>query len=100
VSGDAFHATVEEEGEAMRRLARVLVVAGLVVVLSAGGAWAFKCPSLAKQANELLSSVSSNTDKYKKVKGLVEEGEKLHKDAKHADAVKTLEEALKILRTP
>ena len=84
----------------MRRLAGILVVAGLVVVLSAGWAWAFKCPSLAKQANELLSSTSSNTVKYAKAKALIEKGEGQHKAAQHNDAQASLEEALKILRTP
>jgi hypothetical protein len=83
----------------MRKLAGIVVVAGLVVVLSAGGAWAAKCPGLAKQANELLSSTSSNTDKYVKAKGLIEKGEAQHKAAQHADSAATLEEALKILRT-
>lgn len=83
----------------MRKLAGVAMVAGLVVVFSAGGAWAFKCPSLAKQANELLSSTSSNTEKYAKAKALIEKGEGQHKAAQHADSVATLEDALKILRT-
>lgn len=84
----------------MRKLAGIVVAAGLVVFLSAGGAWAFKCPSLAKQANELLSSTSSNTEKYTKAKALIQKGEDQHKAAQHADSVATLEEALKTLRTP
>ena len=84
----------------MRRPAGILMVAGLAVVLSAGGAWAFKCPSLAKQANELLSSTSSNTAKHAKAKALIEKGEGQHKAAQHNDSVATLEEALKTLRTP
>lgn len=84
----------------MRKLAGIVVAVGLVVVLSAGGAWAFKCPSLAKQANELLSSTSSNTAKYSNAKALIEKGEGQHKAAQHADSVATLEEALKVLRTP
>ena len=82
----------------MRRLAGIVGVAGLVVVLSASGAWASKCPGLAKQANELLSSTSSSTDKYAKSKPLIEEGERLHKAGDHANSVPKLEEALKILR--
>ena len=84
----------------MRRLAGILVGAGLAVVLSVGGAWAFKCPSLAKQAKELLSSTSSNTEKYSKAKALIEKGEGQHKAAQHNDAEATLGEALKSLRTP
>jgi len=83
----------------MRRLAGILVGAGLAVALSAGGAWAFKCPSLAKQANELLGSTSSSTGKYAKAKALIEKGEGQHKAAQHNDAIATLEEALKVLRS-
>ena len=74
----------------MRKLAGIVVVAGLVVVFSAGGAWAFKCPSLAKQANELLSSTSSNTEKYAKAKASIQKGEDQHKAAQHAESVANL----------
>jgi len=84
----------------MRRLAGILVVAGLAVALSASGAWAGKCPALAKQANELLSSTSSNTEKYAKAKALIDRWEAPHKAGNHAEATQVLEEALKILRTP
>ncbi len=84
----------------MKRLAGILVGAGLALVLSAGGAWAFKCPSLAKQANELLSSTSSNTEKYAKAKALIDKWEAPHKAGQHAESTAILEEALKILRTP
>jgi hypothetical protein len=83
----------------MKRLVGILVTT-LLVAAWASGAWASKCPSLAKQANELLSSTSSNTEKYAKAKALIEKGEGQHKAAQHADSVTTLEEALKILRTP
>ncbi len=84
----------------MRRLAGILVVAGLVVVLSASGAWAGTCPVLAKQANELLSSTSSNTEKYAKAKALIDKWEAPHKAGQHAESTAVLNEALKILRTP
>jgi hypothetical protein len=84
----------------MKTLAGIVTGAVLAVLLSAGGAWAAKCPGLAKQANELLSGTSSNTDKYTKSKALIEEGEKLHKAGDHANSVAKLEEALKTLRTP
>ncbi len=84
----------------MRRLVGILLVAGLGVALSTSGAWAFKCPSLAKQTRELLSSTSSNTDKYAKAQALIEKGEGQHKAAQHNDAQASLDEALKIFRTP
>jgi hypothetical protein len=84
----------------MRRLAGILVVAGLVMILSASGAWAGTCPVLAKQANELLSSTSTNTEKYAKAKALLDQWEAPHKAGNHAEATKVVQEALKILRTP
>ena len=83
----------------MKRLAGILAVAGLVVVVSASGAWAKMCPKMANEAKVLLSSTSSNTDKYAKGKGLIEKGEGQHKAGQHGDSEKTLDEALKVLRT-
>ena len=71
----------------------VAVMAALVVALGAP-AYAFKCPSLIKQANEKIAKMDQNSDKVKKAKELVEEADKLHKAGNHADSVKKGEEAL------
>ena len=81
----------------MKRLALVLVVAALVVAVGAP-AYAFKCPSLIKQANEQMAKMDPNSDKVKKAKELVEEADKLHKAGNHADSVKKAEEALATLQ--
>ncbi|HSB68800.1 MAG TPA: hypothetical protein VLT62_05665 [Candidatus Methylomirabilis sp.] len=81
----------------MKKLAMVALMAALVVTLGTP-AYAFKCPSLIKQANEQMSKMDQNSDKVKKAKALVEEADKLHKAGNHADSVKKAEEALADLK--
>jgi hypothetical protein len=54
------------------------------LALTAGAAWAGNCPNEMKE----------DTDKVKKLRA---DGEKAHKDGKHADSMKALGEAKKIL---
>jgi hypothetical protein len=67
----------------------------VALVLAVGApAYAFKCPSLIKQANEQMAKMDQNSDKVKNAKALVEEADKLHKAGNHGDSVKKAEEAL------
>lgn len=81
----------------MKKLAVFAVVAALVLAVGAP-AYAFKCPSLIKQANDQMATMDQNSDKVKKAKVLVEEADKLHKAGNHADSVKKAEEALNTLK--
>ena len=81
----------------MKKLAMFALVAGLVMALGAP-AFAFKCPTLIKQANAEMANMDQNSDKVKKAKELVEEADKLHKAGNHADSVKKGEEALAALK--
>lgn len=81
----------------MKKLAIYAVVATLVLALGTP-AYAFKCPTLIKQANTMMSSMDQNSDKVKKAKELVEEADKLHKAGNHAESVKKAEEALAVLK--
>ncbi len=81
----------------MKKLALFAVVAALILVVGAP-AYAFKCPSLIKQANEQMAQMDQNSDKVKQAKALVEEADKLHKAGNHADSVKKAEEALAALK--
>jgi hypothetical protein len=81
----------------VRKLAVFALVVGLVVALGAP-AYAFKCPTLIKQANAEMANMDQNSDKVKKAKELVEEADKLHKAGNHADSVKKAEEALAELK--
>ena len=81
----------------MKKLAVFALVAALVLAVGAP-AYAFKCPSLIKQANDQMATMDQNSDKVKKAKVLVEEADKLHKAGNHPDSVKKAEEALSTLK--
>ena len=81
----------------MKKLSLVALVAALVLTVGAP-AYAFKCPSLIRQANEQMAKMDPNSEKVKKAKELVDEADKLHKAGNHADSVKKAEEALSTLQ--
>jgi hypothetical protein len=80
----------------VKKLALVALVAALVLAVEAP-AYAFKCPSLIKQANEQMAKMDPNSDKVKQTKALAEEADKLHKAGNHAESVKKAGEALSTL---
>jgi uncharacterized protein HemX len=84
-------------GDAVKKLALVALVAALVMGVGAP-AYAFKCPSLIRQANEQMAKMDQNSDKVKQAKALAEEADKLHKAGNHAESVKKAEEALALLK--
>jgi hypothetical protein len=86
-----------KEGNVVKKLALFAVVAALILAVGAP-AYAFKCPSLIKQANEQMAKMDPNSDKVKQAKAMVEEADKLHKAGNHADSVKKAEEALAVLK--
>ncbi len=81
----------------MKKLSLVALVVALVLAVGVP-AYAFKCPSLIRQANEQMAKMDPNSDKVKKAKELVDEADKLHKAGNHADSVKKAEEALAALQ--
>jgi len=81
----------------MKKRALVALVASLVLAVGAP-AYAFKCPSLIRQANEQMAKMDPNSEKVKKAKALVDEADRLHKAGNHADSVKKAEEALATLQ--
>jgi len=80
----------------VKKLSMLVLVATLVLAVGAP-AYAFKCPSLIRQANEQMAKMDPNSDKVKKAKELVAEADQLHKAGNHADSVKKAEEALSLL---
>ncbi len=70
---------------------------GLVAVLSTP-VYAFQCPMDVNQIDSALQSETSlGADQLAEVKKLRDEGERLHKADKHAEAVATLAKAKKLL---
>ena len=77
---------------------RILVLV-VLALFAAGPVFASQCPTDMKKIDEALAKNPKLSDAdMKKVKELRASGEKLHKDGKHADSVKTLGDAKKILK--
>jgi len=76
-----------------------LLTAVFGLALLAGPAFAFQCPANIRQIDQALASNTqiSEADKAK-AKALRDQGEKLHKEGKHADSMQQLAEAKRILK--
>lgn len=73
------------------------LIALAAVAFLAGPAMANQCPLLIKQLNEAVAKMKADDPNVKKGKDLIAEAQKLHDTGKHADSVKTAEEAAKVL---
>ena len=74
---------------------KMLVMALALVGFAAGPAFAFQCPLLLKQIQD---ATAGKTDaNSKKAMELASEGEKLHKEGKHAESVAKMEDAAKVI---
>jgi hypothetical protein len=74
---------------------KMLVMALALVGFAAGPAFAFQCPLLLKQIQD---ATAGKTDaNSKKAMELAAEGEKLHKEGKHAESVAKMEDAAKVI---
>ena len=69
----------------------------LVVLLFSTAAFAKTCPKLVHQIDAALPKSSLSADQKAKVKEMRDEGDKLHKQGKHAQSEKVLREALAML---
>ena len=76
---------------------RALVIAVALLAFLAGPAIAFQCPTLIKQLNDSVAKMKADDPKVVKAKPMIAEAQKLHEAGKHADAVKSAEEAAKVL---
>jgi hypothetical protein len=74
---------------------RKLVMALALIGFAAGPAFAFQCPLLLKQIQD---ATAGKTDaNSKKALEIAAEGEKLHKEGKHAESVAKMEDAAKVI---
>ena len=76
----------------MKKLMAVIAVV-LGFSLTAGMAYASSCPKLIKAGREAAAKMDANDAKVKQAVVKLDEAEKLHKDGKHADSMKTANEA-------
>ena len=75
----------------MKKLAMALALVGMM----AGPAPAFQCPLLLKQIQDATAGKTDAASK--KAMEIAAEGEKLHKEGKHAESVAKMDEAAKEL---
>ena len=80
----------------MRTLIGAMTLA-LMLSVCAPAARAFQCPVLIKQGMDAAASMSQNDKKVKDAKAKLEKASALHKEGKHADAVREANEALGFL---
>ncbi|HJS31411.1 MAG TPA: hypothetical protein VJ924_05405 [Alphaproteobacteria bacterium] len=79
-------------------MARSLILAAVLVGITAGPALAGQCPSDMRKIDEALAkNPQLVADQLAKVKQLRAEGEALHKSATHSQSIAKLGEAKKIL---
>ena len=76
---------------------KALVIAVTLLAFLAGPAIAFQCPTLIKQLNDAVDQMKADDPKVVKAKPLIAQAKKLHEEGKHADSVKTAEEAAEAL---
>ena len=79
----------------MKKLIAVIAVA--VGVAFASAAVASNCPVLIKQGKEAAAKMKADDPKVKEANAKLAEAQKLHDGGKHADSVKTANEALALL---
>lgn len=75
-----------------------LILAGALGVVFAGPAWARTCPKLIKEGRDLSAKANYSKTEAAKIKGLLDESEKLHDSGNHGESVKKAKEALSLLK--
>ena len=80
----------------MKKIWAIVFAASLM--LSSYPAWANSCPRLIKESRELLSSAKLSNADQSKIKGLLDEAQKLHEAGSHADSMQKANEALGMLK--
>jgi len=74
-----------------------LCAALAIVALAGSPAFAFKCPTMIKEGKEAAAKMKAGDPKVKQAMAKLDEAQKLHSDGKHADSVKSAEEAHALL---
>ncbi len=76
---------------------KAFVIAIALLAFLAGPAMAFQCPTLIKQLNDAVDKMKPDDPKVTKATPLIAQAKKYHEEGKHADSVKTAEEAANAL---
>jgi hypothetical protein len=75
----------------------VVTVAAVSLALTATAASAFQCPTLIKQGKDAAATMKADDPKVKQATAKLDEAQKLHSEGKHAESVKTANDALAML---
>jgi hypothetical protein len=81
----------------MKRIATLMLAATLGMFFAAP-AYARTCPKLIKEGRDLLAKASLSKADATKIKGLLDESEKLHDSGDHGESAKKAKEALSLLK--
>ena len=81
----------------MKKLVTACAAVAAIVALAGSPAYAFKCPTLIKEGREAAAKMKADDPNVKQATAKLDEAQKLHSEGKHADSVKTAEEALALL---
>ena len=77
---------------------KLIAIMSMVTALAfTGAAMASTCPLLIKQGKDAAAKMSADDPKVKEANAKLAEAQKLHDAGKHADSVKTANEALALL---
>jgi hypothetical protein len=79
----------------VKKLMTITAVAATLAF--SGAALASNCPVLIKQGKEAAAKMNADDPKVKEANAKLTEAQKLHDTGKHADSVKTANEALALL---
>lgn len=74
------------------------MLAAALGMFFAGPGFARTCPKLIKEGRDLLAKASLSKVDVTKIKGLLDESEKLHDSGDHGESVKKAKEALSLLK--
>ena len=77
---------------------KLIAIISMVTALAfTGAAMASTCPLLIKQGKDAAAKMNADDPKVKEANAKLAEAQKLHDSGKHADSVKTANEALALL---
>ena len=77
---------------------KLIAIMSMVTALAfTGAAMASTCPLLIKQGKDAAAKMNADDPKVKEANAKLTEAQKLHDAGKHADSVKTANEALALL---
>ena len=76
---------------------KLILSAAAALLLAASPAYASSCPKIMKQFDAAMSKSSASAESKAKAMALRAEGEAMHKAGKHAESVKALNDAMKLI---